>query len=209
MKKEIILIGSGGHAESCIDVINLQNEYTIAGLVIENIENSKKISQKFNLPILGNDKDLNKLQNNYAYAFISIGQIKNYKIRNDLFKKLINKNFTIPTIISPRSYVSKKSSLGKGVIVMHDALVNSNSVIENNCIINSKALLEHGVKIGNNTHISTAAVINGNTKIGKNCFIGSGAIINNDIIIGDNVIVASGSIIKNHIESNKIIKNEK
>ena len=36
--KKIILIGAGGHAKSCIDVIELQNKYKIIGL----IDNKKK-----------------------------------------------------------------------------------------------------------------------------------------------------------------------
>ena len=31
---EIIIIGSGGHSNSCIDVINEENKYKIAGYVV-------------------------------------------------------------------------------------------------------------------------------------------------------------------------------
>ena len=33
MKKKIILIGAGGHAESCIDVIKKNKKYQIVGLI--------------------------------------------------------------------------------------------------------------------------------------------------------------------------------
>ena len=33
MKKQILLIGAGGHARSCIDVIERENKYKIYGLV--------------------------------------------------------------------------------------------------------------------------------------------------------------------------------
>lgn len=33
MKEKIILIGGGGHCKSCIDVIEQQGEYQIAGIV--------------------------------------------------------------------------------------------------------------------------------------------------------------------------------
>ena len=33
MKEEIILIGGGGHCKSCIDVIEQEGKYQIAGIV--------------------------------------------------------------------------------------------------------------------------------------------------------------------------------
>ena len=41
---EIILVGAGGHARSCIDVIELSGQYKIAGLV----EKDKKNGQESN-----------------------------------------------------------------------------------------------------------------------------------------------------------------
>ena len=43
MKKKIILIGAGGHAKSCIDIINAEGKYEIIGLV----DNKKKKGSKF------------------------------------------------------------------------------------------------------------------------------------------------------------------
>ena len=45
MKKKIILIGAGGHCNSCIDVIESENKFKIAGL----IDNKKKVYQNIKL----------------------------------------------------------------------------------------------------------------------------------------------------------------
>ena len=42
MKEKIILIGGGGHCKSCIDVIEQQGKYHIAGIV----DVSEKLHQK-------------------------------------------------------------------------------------------------------------------------------------------------------------------
>ena len=47
---EIILIGGGGHARSCIDVIELTGLYKIAGLVEKDNVNEK---ENFRYPIMG------------------------------------------------------------------------------------------------------------------------------------------------------------
>ena len=202
--KKIILVGSGGHSKSCVDVINLNKEYVIAGFVVEN--NNQKIKNEHDYPIIGEDNDLERLRKKYEYALVTVGQIKSAKTRYVLFNKLKKLNYNLPIIISPRSYVSKESKIKEGTIIMHDVLINSKVHIGKNCIINNKSLIEHDSLIGDHCHIATSAVVNGNVKVGFKSFIGSGSILNNSITVGNNCTIGSGQIIKKNIKSNSLIK---
>jgi sugar O-acyltransferase (sialic acid O-acetyltransferase NeuD family) len=173
MKKELIVIGAGGHAASCIDVIEEEATYKIVGLV----DNDSSLKNLKGYAFMGNDEDLKNLRKNYENAFIAIGQMKSHKKRLNLYKNLKELKYNLPNIISPNSYTSKRSKIGKGTIVMHGCIINSGVNIGENCIINSMSLLEHDVSIGNNCHISTNVKINGNCIIGSNTFIGSGSVI--------------------------------
>ena len=199
-KKNIIIIGSGGHATSCLEILKLLNIYKVIGYV--DISINKIIQLKY----LGNDKDLNKIRKNISYAMIGIGQIKNYKIREKKYNLLKKLEFKTPNIISPHSFVSKNISIGESNSIFNHVLVNSKCIIGNNNILNSKSLIEHETLIGNNNHISTGAIINGNCKIGNNNFIGSGAIINNNIKIGNNCIIGSSINLKKDLKNNEVIK---
>ena len=56
MKKiPIILIGAGGHAASCIDVLFAEGKYEIAGLIGHADEVG---SSKLGIPVIGTDEDL-------------------------------------------------------------------------------------------------------------------------------------------------------
>ena len=202
--KKIILLGSGGHSKSCVDVIKLNKEYSIAGFVVEN--NRQKIKNEHDYPIIGEDDDLEKLRKKYEYALVTVGQIKSAKTRYVLFNKLKKLKYKLPIIISPRSYVSKESKIKEGTIIMHDVLINSKVHIGKNCIINNKSLIEHDSIIGDHCHIATSVVVNGNVKVGFKSFIGSGSILNNSITVGNNCIIGSGQIIKKNIKSNSLIK---
>ena len=98
---------------------------------------------------------------------ITVGQIKNVRIRIKLYNILKGLEYVLPTIISPRAYVSKYVEISEGSIVMHDVLINANSFIGKNCIINNKALIEHDAYIGDFCHIATGAIINGDVTIGE------------------------------------------
>ena len=199
--KDIILIGAGGHCESCIEIIENEKKFKILGL----IDNNKK-GFFLGYKILGSDKDLLKLRSLTDNSFITLGQIKNYEKRKKLFKNLLKLKFDIPKIISKLSYISKRALIKNGTIVMNGCIINSGSVIGNNCIVNTGSIIEHNVSIGDNSHISVGVLINGNVKIGNNCFIGSGAIIRNKISIGNNCVIGMGKIVKRNILDNEILR---
>jgi sugar O-acyltransferase (sialic acid O-acetyltransferase NeuD family) len=191
--KDIILIGGGGHCKSVIDVIEQEGRFKIAGIV----DKPELLGSKlFGYLIIGNDSDLDDLAKKYQYALITVGQIKSPLLRIKLFELAVKSGFILPTVVSPRAYLSKHAMVDKGSIIMHDALINANAKVGENCIINSKALIEHDVIIKDHCHISTNVVINGNVVVGSGSFIGSGAISKEGIKIDNNYFAKAGSIIK-------------
>jgi sugar O-acyltransferase (sialic acid O-acetyltransferase NeuD family) len=200
---EIILIGAGGHARSCIDVIEQSGQFKIAGLVEKGKLNNK---ENLGYPIIGTDDDLQNLRQKYSHSLITVGQIKSPKIRIKLYQLLKELDFTLPVIVSSQAYVSKHAQIGEGTIIMHGVIINANAKIGNNCIINNRALIEHDAVIGNHCHIATGAIINGEVSVGNETFIGSGAVTKQCISIGNNCIVGAGIILKNDVKHNLAVK---
>ncbi|MCC6932933.1 MAG: acetyltransferase [Deltaproteobacteria bacterium] len=196
--KSLILIGDGGHCRACIDVIESQGLYNIAGIVdVSNRVGKSVLGYK----IIASDEQLSDLARNYDNFFLAVGQIKTSEIRQEIIKKFSNIAISFPIIISPHATVSKHSLVGLGSIVMHRAAINANASIGDHCIINTGAIVEHDASISDFSHVSTAAVINGGVSIGRGCFIGSNVTIKEGIKISDHVIIGAGSlVIKDIIE---------
>ena len=191
--KDIVLIGGGGHCKAVIDVIEQEGRFNIIGIIDKPELLGKNV---LGYPIIGNDSELNILVKRCKNVLITIGQIRNSLPRINLFDTVLKLGFTLPSVISPRAYVSKYASIGKGSVIMHDVVVNAGAKIGDNCIINTKSIVEHGSNIGNHCHISTNAVINGDVVVGSGSFIGSGAVTKEGIRINDNFFAKAGSIIK-------------
>ena len=191
--KDIILIGGGGHCKAVIDVVELEGLFNIIGIIDKPEMFEEKVLE---YQIIGNDSELINLVKSCNNALITIGQIKTPSARIKLFNKLLQLGFKLPTIVSPRAYISKHSSIGIGSVIMHDAIISAGAVIGDNCIINTKAIVEHGSKIGNHCHISTNSVINGEVVVGDGCFIGSGSVTKEGIKINDNFFAKAGSVVK-------------
>ncbi|MBU0633187.1 NeuD/PglB/VioB family sugar acetyltransferase [bacterium] len=189
--ENIILIGGGGHCKSCIDVIEQEGKYKIAGIIDKNDSIGSKV---LGYEVIGCDDDLIELSKKYKAACITVGQIKSSALRMRLFKLAKDAGFELPTIISPRAYVSKHAKVDEGTIIMHDVIVNADVKIGKNCIINTKALIEHDVHVGDNCHISTGAILNGGVVVKANTFYGSNTTSKEYVEVEG--FVKAGSVVK-------------
>lgn len=193
----MLLIGAGGHARACADVIRAQGLYEIAGLVGTGEELGQS---RFGFPVIATDKDLPSLVAEYRYALIAVGQIRSSNLRMSLYQQLREQRFELPVVVSPIAYVSPDARLGPGTIVMHGAIVNAGACVGANCIVNSKALIEHDALVADHCHLSTGAIINGNVRIGEGCFIGSGSVIREGVSIGRSCVIGMGTSIRADLE---------
>lgn len=192
MKEKIVLIGGGGHCRACIDVIEQEGRFTIAGIV--DIP-EKKQHNVLGYPVIGSDADLAELIKTFANVLITLGHMKSPTRRMELFNDLMQMGARFPVIQSPLAYVSPHAHVAEGSIVMHHALINAGASVGRNCIINNKALVEHDAVIEDHCHISTGAVVNGGVKIGSGSFFGSGAVAAENTSIPSNSFIKANSLI--------------
>ena len=80
-KKPLILIGSGGHAKACIDIVENEGKFYIYGIVDNKVKGSL-----LGYPIIGKDKDLKKYFKKVKHLLIGGGQIRDNKTRFRLYK---------------------------------------------------------------------------------------------------------------------------
>ena len=198
-KPALLLIGAGGHAKACIDVIEQEDKFRIIGLVGSPVEVGTHV---LGYEVLGTDDVISELLNIAQYALVAVGQIGTNDLRSKLFSKIINIGFLSPIVISPMAYVSPHAVVGKGTVVMHRATINAGARIGDNCIINSHALIEHDVVVEGHCHIATSATINGGSTVGKSSFVGSGTTIRELITIGQSCSIGMGISVRHDLSPN-------
>ena len=195
-KPSLILIGAGGHARSCIDVIERQGEYEILGLVGLLEEVGGRI---LGYEVIASDDDLAELTSSAEYALITLGQIETAEFRRHAYERAIQYAFKLPVAISPNAHVSRHAQIGAGSIVMHGAIVNAGAKVGRNCIVNSNALVEHDAIVGDHCHISTGAILNGGVVVEEGSFLGSGCVIREGLTIGSGSLVGIGLTLRHKL----------
>ena len=194
MKKNLILVGGGGHCKSVIEVAESAG-YTILGILDKPEEIGKKVLA---YRVIGVDDDISKYVDKAEFV-ITVGFIKNPALRIKLYNKILKAGCKLATLIASTAYVSNYAKIGQGTVIMHQAFINAGVEIGENVIINTFANIEHDVCIGNQCHVSTGVMVNGDCKIGDNCFIGSQSVLSNSISVCPNVVIGAGSFVRKSI----------
>ena len=192
------MLGGGGHASACLDVIVAQGEFDVVGLLDPNLESG---SFRHGVRVLGGDEAMSSLRLTCSNAFVALGQIKDSSPRRRAFQVIRELDFSLPTIVAPSAHIAMAAKLDVGCIAMHQVLVGTGSSIGEMTILNNGAHIEHGCSVGKFVHVSTGAIVNGDCVIEDDCFLGSGSVIHEGVKIGPRSVISAGAVVRRDLPS--------
>jgi sugar O-acyltransferase (sialic acid O-acetyltransferase NeuD family) len=194
-QNDVVLVGIGGHAGMCIDILQQMGQYTVVGFV----DDLEKADRRYNLPYLGSLSQLSLLsKSGLKNVILGIGFVGNLKKRASVYESL-RSNFYIPTIIHPKAIIEPTAIIEPGCQIMAGAIIGSHVTIHENCIINSGAIVSHDSIIDRDSHITPGAVLAGHVNIGKRVTVGMAATIYIGLTIHDDKIIPNGKAVFENI----------
>ncbi|MBA2653381.1 MAG: acetyltransferase [Tatlockia sp.] len=193
MKKGIIVVGAGGHAKVCIELLQASGEQ-----VDYCIGDKDSLDLCLGIAVLKDDSYLKPLhEEGYSKLFVAIGS---NRLRDKLAKLAIEHGYQLVNAISPQAIISPSASLETGIAIMAGAVINAEAKISALVIINTGATIDHDCQIGKAVHIAPQCALAGNVVVGSHSFLGIGSKVIPDLEIGENVTVGAGSLIISNIE---------
>ena len=195
MRPEIIVVGAGGHAKVCIELLQIMGEKV--AYCVGAMDGPK---QCLGVPVLRGDENLKILRSaGYSKVFVALGS---NRLRERLSDLCVGQGYNLVSAVSRHAVVSPSATLGSGVAVMAGAVINAGSVIGDLAIINTGAVVDHDCRIGRAVHIAPQCGVAGNVTVGNQSFLGVGCKVIPEINIGERVIVGAGGVVICDIESN-------
>jgi len=204
-KKDLVLIGAGGHSKD-LTYLALEDKYKLWNL-IGYIDDNKLIDG-----LLGSVETLPDLMKRYNNLYYSIA-INSSMIRKKIFNtyglldrsaNLIHYTAVIGSeceydnglTMGPYSVLTTRVRIGKHVHINTGASINQSSTIGDYCTISPGARICGDVNVGENTSIGAGAVIINFKDIGDNCTLGAGTVVINHVMNGSTVVGVPGKVIK-------------
>ena len=179
----LIIIGAGGHGKVIADAA-LKNGYTNICCVDDNAT-----GDVMGFPIIGTTADVECLNDGNTDFVIGIG--------NNALRKMIAETYNVNwvSIIHPSAQIGFNAEIGKGTVVMANAVVNVCAKIGEHCIINTGAIVEHDNVIENYAHISPNVALGGTVRIGSLTHVGIGATVKNNTEICSDCTIGAGAVV--------------
>lgn len=204
-QNQIVIIGGGGHAKMCIDIIRQMKSFKISGIVDSILEPG---TTTLGIPVLGHENLLDELfTKGIRNAVIGIGALHAPQVRADIFNKLKKIGYILPNIIHPSAIIEPSAILGEGNQVMAGAIIGSDVKVNSNCIINSGSVVSHDCVLSDNVHVTPGALLAGSVEVGNNSIIGMGSTVLLKVRIGENVIITNGVNVVKNVSDGSVLKH--
>ena len=192
MKKNVIVLGAGGHAKVVIELLRA------SGYQVDYCVGSQDSANNcMGVPVLIGDEHLKDLrENGYSLVFPAIGS---NSLRARLGKYVLELGYGFVNAISPAAIISSSVKLGRGVAIMAGAVVNAESQISDLAIINTGAAVDHDCHIGFAAHCAPRTALAGCVRVGDLAFLGIGVSVIPGITIGENSTIGAGATVVSDI----------
>lgn len=146
-----------------------------------------------------------KLDSITADEFEIVIAVGEPSLRDSLLQKVLERNFTLATLVHPQAKISDDVFVGVGSIIFHGVFISCDSVIGQNVLLQPNASIGHDCFIGKNSVVSSFANFAGNVKVGERVFIGMNAVIREHTDIGDDSVISMGAAVFSDITSAVIV----
>ncbi|MBQ7329965.1 MAG: hypothetical protein IJX01_08700 [Oscillospiraceae bacterium] len=164
MNGNLLIVGAGSYALVAAEIaVNMGCFEKIAF-----VDDMAK-TLKNGIPVVGTTQDLERLAGEYSYVIVAIG---NPKVRLSVLDRIQKETtYQIPSLVSPRAYVSSSAKVMRGCVVEPMAVVHSRAILEEGCIISAGAVVNHestccrGVHADCNSTVAAYARVPMGTKI--------------------------------------------
>ena len=202
MTKDVIIIGSGGHAKVVTDILEQIGEYTIVGMSTED----RSVWNRLGYPVLGDDSVLHRhFEEGVRHAAIGVGGFRDNRLREKLYHMAKAVGFQLVSAVAPSAVISRRSLIGDGNTIFPNVTINTEVVTGSNVIVATGSTIDHETVIEDHVLLSAGVHVGANVTIKTGALIALGANIVSGVTIGENALVAAGATVVSDIQPNTVV----
>jgi sugar O-acyltransferase (sialic acid O-acetyltransferase NeuD family) len=196
MKKELLVIGAGGHAKVVIDLALRSGAWHIAGVLDDSASSVGR--SILGCEVLGGTDRIGDYSGSGTAFVVAIGS---NVIRERLQATATSAGLVAATLIHPSAVLAESAEIGEGAVVMAGAVINADARIGKGVIVNTGAVIDHDCQIGDYCHVAPGVKLCGSVSIGPRSLVGVGASVIPGILIGNDCVVGAGAAVVSPVAS--------
>jgi sugar O-acyltransferase (sialic acid O-acetyltransferase NeuD family) len=194
-KRDIIVVGTGGHARVVSAVIDSLKTYRVVGFLDrKRVDRNERI---LGIPVIGLWTDLLKIRRSgVREAALALGDNEE---RSEMFDKLLQMGYRLPALVHKQAFVEKGAWIGEGAVVCAGSCVAVLARLGRGAILNTGAVLDHESQVDDFAHVAPGSLVAGRVSIGEGTFVGIGSSIKDQVKIGRWSVIGAGSVVVSDI----------
>lgn len=198
--RRIVIIGAGGHAREILEILlacrEKEGNIKPIGFIDEDPDKHGQVISGF--PVLGDFRWFSGVDRSKIEVICAVGTPQVCR-KLTLQAKRLGLRFT--NVISPAAHISPYASIGQGVAIFPNVVVNTGVKIGNNVTINVASTVSHDTVVGDFCNINPGVHLAGNVTIGEGCYIGMGADVIQGVVIGPWSTIGAGAVVIRNVPS--------
>lgn len=186
----IVIVGSGGHAQVCADILLAMQA---AGDAVEPcgyISRRDHGRELLGLPVLGDEDALDPKQ--YDALVVAVGD---NRVRSEAVRRLAEGGWPFTAAVHPRAVVGRECVLEPGCMVCAGVVINPGTRVGAHAILNTGCSVDHHNEIGAFAHVAPGVRLAGDVRLGEGVFFGIGACAVQGVSVGDWATVGAGAAV--------------
>ena len=196
MKKDLLVIGGGGHAKVVIDLALRSGAWRIAGVLDDAADAGDR--SVLGCAVLGGTELIGDYSRSDTAFVVAIGS---NAVRERLQATATSAGLVAATLIHPSAILAESVEIGEGAVVMAGAVINADARIGKGVIVNTGAVIDHDCQIGDYSHVAPGVTLCGSVSVGPRSLVGVGASVLPGILIGSDCVIGAGASVVSPVTS--------
>jgi sugar O-acyltransferase (sialic acid O-acetyltransferase NeuD family) len=192
----LVIIGAGGFGREVLSwASESAGEWLVSGFLDDNPRALERFGDSYP-PVLGSVDGYMPQPNDVFVC--AMGQIEH---KRRCVESVLARGGTFTNVIHATAVRSRRSSLGRGVILCPYSIVSPDVVIGDFVSVNLHSSVAHDAVVGKWSQLHCHVDITGGVRLGEGVLVGSHASILPGVRVGDGAVIGAGSIVIRDVPS--------
>lgn len=103
--------------------------------------------------------------------------------------------YEVASLVHPTACVSGSATIGAGVLIMQNAVVNADAFVGDAALLNVGCCVAHDCRVGRGAHIGPGVQLGGRSSVGDMAFCGMSCTVLPDVSVGNRAVCGAGAVV--------------
>lgn len=203
--RDLVVVGAGGSAAEIVGIVEAVNEvrptYSLLGFLDDSP--AKQGTSVWGFPVLGNAKKAREMSE--ALIVLGIAHYRRPRCRADLAARLNLPRERFATLIHPSANVSKRATLGCGVMVFPFASVSPGATVGDHVFIAPYAHVSHDASVEDGATVAAGSMVCGGSRLCAGAYMGARSVLMDGVCVGAGAVVGIGGVVIRDVAPDTVV----